>query len=171
MVGEIRDLETAEISIHAALTGHLVFSTLHTNDAAGAASRLIDMNIEPFLISSSLSGIVAQRLVRCICPDCKEIYRPQERIVKDLGFERDVLYKGKGCAKCRNTGYRGRTGIFELLVLNNEIKELIVARASSDKIRKVAISLKMQTLYDHGIAKVKSGLTTIEEVMRLTMEE
>ncbi|MEK6715035.1 MAG: ATPase, T2SS/T4P/T4SS family [Candidatus Omnitrophota bacterium] len=171
MVGEIRDLETAEISIHAALTGHLVFSTLHTNDAAGAASRLVDMNIEPFLISSSLAGIVAQRLVRCICPDCKESYRPQERIVKELGFERDVLYKGKGCVKCRNTGYRGRTGIFELLVLNNEIKELIVNRASSDKIRKAAVALKMQTLYEQGIAKVKSGVTTIEEVMRLTMEE
>ncbi|MDP1854030.1 MAG: ATPase, T2SS/T4P/T4SS family [Candidatus Omnitrophota bacterium] len=172
MVGEIRDLETAEIAIHAALTGHLVFSTLHTNDAAGAVGRLIDMNIESFLISSSLAGIVAQRLVRCICNDCKESYRPQERIVKELGLEREsLLYRGKGCSKCRNTGYKGRTGIFELLLLDNSVKELIIAKASSDKIRKAAFSAKSATLYEQGIVKVKAGVTTIEEVMRLTIEE
>lgn len=172
MVGEIRDLETAEISIHAALTGHLVFSTLHTNDAAGAVGRLIDMNIEPFLISSSLAGIVAQRLVRCICPDCKESYKPQERIVKELGLEKEqLLYRGKGCSKCRNTGYKGRTGIFELLLLDNSVKELIIAKASSDKIRKAAFSAKLGTLYEQGIIKVKAGVTTIEEVMRLTIED
>lgn len=171
MVGEIRDLETAEIAVHAALTGHLVFSTLHTNDAAGAVGRLIDMNIEPFLIASSLAGIIAQRLVRCICSDCKETYRPQEKIIKELGVERDLLHKGRGCPKCRNTGYKGRTGIFELLILNDEIRELIINKASSDKIRKAAVSVKMSTLYDQGILKVKSGVTTVEEVMRLTIEE
>lgn len=171
MVGEIRDLETAEIAIHAALTGHVVFSTLHTNDSAGAISRLVDMNIEPFLVTSSIAGIMAQRLVRCICPDCKEAYRPQEKIIRDLKLDKDILYSGRGCPKCRNTGYKGRTAIFELLLPNEEIKELIVARASSDKIRKVAIASKMHTLHDHGLIKVKEGVTTIEEVMRLTIEE
>lgn len=170
MVGEIRDLETAEIAIHAALTGHLVFSTLHTNDAAGAVGRLIDMNIEPFLISSSLAGIIAQRLVRCICPACKETYRAQERIIKEFGLTKGISYRGRGCAKCRDTGYKGRTGIFEVLIPDEGVKELIVNRASSDKIRKQAVASKMKTLYEHGISKVKAGITSVEEVLRLTIE-
>ncbi|HDZ76925.1 MAG TPA: type II secretion system protein GspE [Candidatus Omnitrophica bacterium] len=171
MVGEIRDLETAEISIHAALTGHLVFSTLHTNDAAGAISRLIDMNIEPFLISSSLSGIVAQRLVRCICLNCKESYRVQEKIIKQLSLDKPTLFRGKGCEKCRDTGYKGRIAIFEVLISNDQIRELIINKATSDKIRKAASNLKMKTLFSQGIEKVKAGITTAEEVLRLTMVE
>ncbi|PIQ89503.1 MAG: type II secretion system protein GspE [Candidatus Omnitrophica bacterium CG11_big_fil_rev_8_21_14_0_20_42_13] len=171
MVGEIRDLETAEIAIHAALTGHLVFATLHTNDAAGAIGRLVDMGIEPFLISSSLAGVLAQRLIRRICQNCKETYKAQEGVVKELKLDKDDLSRGKGCDKCRGTGYKGRTAIFELLIPNEQIKELIIEKASSDKIRKAAIAAKMQTLYEHGLLKVKSGLTTAEEVMRLTIEE
>jgi type II secretory ATPase GspE/PulE/Tfp pilus assembly ATPase PilB-like protein len=151
MVGEIRDLETAEIAIHAALTGHLVFSTLHTNDAAGAIGRLIDMKIEPFLISSSLAGIIAQRLVRRICPDCRESYRVQEKIIRQFDLDKPTLFRGRGCDKCRGTGYKGRTAIFELLVSNDQIRELIISKASSDKIRKAASALKMKTLFVQGI--------------------
>jgi type II secretory ATPase GspE/PulE/Tfp pilus assembly ATPase PilB-like protein len=148
MVGEIRDLETAEIAIQAALTGHLVFSTLHTNDAPGAITRLVDMGVEPFLLSSSIIGVLAQRLVRTICAECK----------------------GKGCKHCLNTGFRGRVGIYELMLPNEEIKELTTKKVASDEIRKAAVKAGMQMLREDGEEKVKKGITTKEEVMRVTEE-
>jgi len=172
MVGEIRDKETAEISVQAALTGHLVFSTLHTNDAAGALSRLIDMGIEPFLISSSILGILAQRLVRKICDKCKEEYIPSEDILKGLGIgQKKGFFKGKGCSVCKNTGYSGRIGIFELLIVNDKIRKLIVDKASSDVIKKTAVEAGMKTLRDDGLDKVLRGITTPEEVIKATQEE
>lgn len=172
MVGEIRDIETAEIAIHSALTGHLVFSTLHTNDAPGAVTRLLDMGIEGFLVSSSLIGVLAQRLVRVICPVCKEVYTPPQDIIDKIDYlpENFVAYHGKGCESCRGTGYRGRTGIFELMVINSEIRKLILESASSDVIRQMAISKGMQVLRDNGWQKVREGVTTIEEVMRVSQE-
>ncbi|MDA8215096.1 MAG: type II secretion system ATPase GspE [Nitrospiraceae bacterium] len=151
MVGEIRDRETAEIAIHAALTGHLVFSTLHTNDAPGAVTRLLDMGIEGFLVASSLVGVLAQRLVRVICPGCKEEGK-----------------EGEGCEKCRRTGYMGRTGVFELMVMNEEIRQLILDKASADIIRQKAISQGMLTLRECGWQKVREGITTVKEVLRVT---
>jgi general secretion pathway protein E len=172
MVGEIRDIETAEIAIHSALTGHLVFSTLHTNDAPGAVTRLLDMGIEGFLVSSSLIGVLAQRLVRVICPACKEIYTPPQDIIDKIDYlpENFTAYHGKGCEACRGTGYRGRTGIFELMVINSEIRKLILESASSDVIRQMAISKGMQVLRDNGWQKVREGVTTIEEVLRVSQE-
>jgi type II secretory ATPase GspE/PulE/Tfp pilus assembly ATPase PilB-like protein len=172
MVGEIRDIETAEISIHSALTGHLVFSTLHTNDAPGAITRLLDMGIEGFLVSSSLIGILAQRLVRVICPACKELYKPQQDVIDKMEFLPDnfATYYGAGCEECRNTGYRGRTGIFELMAIDGEIRRLVIERASSDIIRKKAVSKGMQVLRECGWEKVKQGVTTIEEVLRVSQE-
>jgi type II secretion system protein E len=172
MVGEIRDIETAEISIHSALTGHLVFSTLHTNDAPGAVTRLLDMGIEGFLVSSSLIGVLAQRLVRVICPKCKEPFKPEQGIMDRMGFTEDniTVYHGVGCEECRNTGYSGRTGIFELMIADSEMRRLILERASSDIIRKRAVSNGMQVLRDNGLDKVKQGITTIEEVLRVAQE-
>jgi type IV pilus assembly protein PilB len=174
MVGEIRDSETAQIAVQAALTGHLVFSTLHTNDAASALTRLIDMGIEPFLISSSVIGVIAQRLVRVICEKCKEEYVPSEDIlyglkIKDrLNNESKIkLYRGKGCSFCKNTGYYGRISIYELIVLDEEIKSLIVTKASSNVINNLAIKNGMKTLKDSGMEKVLRGITTIEEVLRV----
>lgn len=171
MVGEIRDKETAEISVHAALTGHLVFSTLHTNDAAGALTRLIDMGIEPFLISSSVIGILAQRLVRRICEKCKEPYTAPEEILKGFNIENKQLFRGKGCNVCKDTGYRERIGIFELLVVNEDIRKLIVDKASSDVIKKKAIDKGMKTLRDDGLDKVLRGITSVDEVIKVTQEE
>ena len=171
MVGEIRDKETAEIAIQASLTGHLVFSTLHTNDAASALTRLIDMGIEPFLISSSIIAILAQRLVRIICPSCKEKYAPSEEVVKDLRLsEKFDFCRGKGCNKCKNSGLIGRIGIFELLLMNDEIKNMVTAKAAADEIKNRAIKGGMRLLYDDGIEKVRKGITTIEEVLRVTEE-
>lgn len=171
MVGEIRDKETAEIAIQASLTGHLVFSTLHTNDAASALTRLIDMGIEPFLIASSVIGILAQRLVRMICPKCKEKYVASSEILKDLGIHESLeLYRGKGCMNCKNSGFSGRIGIFEFIVVNDEIKNLVAAKASAAEIKRRAINHGMRTLYDDGIEKVKKGITTAEEVLRVTVE-
>jgi len=173
MVGEIRDKETAEIAIQASLTGHLVFSTLHTNDAPSALTRLIDMGIEPFLIASSIIGILAQRLVRVICPKCKEKYMPSDAVLKDLGLaEKIELYRGKseGCMSCKGTGFSGRVGIFELLVMNDELKNMVTAKASANEIRKKAIQSGMRILFDDGIEKVKTGVTTAEEVLRVTEE-
>ena len=173
MVGEIRDLETAEIAIQSALTGHLVFSTLHTNDAATTVTRLMDMGVEPFLISSSLTGVVAQRLVRTICDDCKTSYKPPAKALKQLGMEetQDVtFYKGEGCKKCHNSGYKGRIGLIELLHLNEALRELIVAKASADAIKKTAIEAGMKTMREDGFKKVLNGVTTIEEVLRVTQE-
>jgi type II secretion system protein E len=172
MVGEIRDIETAEIAIHSALTGHLVFSTLHTNDAPGAVTRLLDMGIEGFLVSSSLIGVLAQRLVRVICPVCKEVYTPPQDIIDKIDYlpQDFKAYHGKGCEACRGTGYRGRTGIFELMVINSEIRKLILESASSDVIRQMAVSKGMQVLRDNGWQKVREGITTIEEVLRVSQE-
>lgn len=172
MVGEIRDKETAEISVQASLTGHLVLSTLHTNDAAGALSRLIDMDVEPFLISSSIIGILAQRLVRKICDKCKEEYLPSEDILEGLGIDQNrKFFRGKGCNACKNTGYRERVGIFELLIVDERIKKLITEKASSDAIRKVAAEAGMKTLRGDGLDKVFKGITTPEEVIKATQEE
>jgi type II secretory ATPase GspE/PulE/Tfp pilus assembly ATPase PilB-like protein len=175
MVGEIREMETAEIAIRAALTGHLVFSTLHTNDSAGAVTRLLDMGIEPFLVSSSVEALIAQRLVRSICPDCKEQYTPDPELLKEVGFptngEEVRLYRGRGCEACRFTGFRGRIGIYEILVLRENLRPLIIERAASSTIKAAAIENGMKTLRDDGWAKVKAGLTSLEEVARVTQED
>ncbi|MEA2021335.1 MAG: type II secretion system ATPase GspE [Candidatus Caldatribacteriota bacterium] len=172
MVGEIRDSETAQIAVQAALTGHLVFSTLHTNDAASTLTRLIDMQVEPFLISSSIVGVIAQRLVRVICKNCKEEYTPSEEIIDMLSREKDIdrnikLYRGKGCPLCKNTGYYGRTSIFEMILLDEEIRSLIISKASSSAIKEVALKKGMKTLRASGLEKVIKGITTIEEVLRV----
>ena len=174
MIGEIRDRETAEIAIHASLTGHLVFSTLHTNDAASAATRLIDMGIEPFLVASSVVAVLAQRLLRRICPDCKRPYAPsvEELSRLDVAPESTVtLYRGAGCAACSQTGYRGRIGIFELMVLNDDIRRLIGGKADSTAIKHAAITNGMVTLKQEGAERVLQGQTTLEEVMRITQQE
>lgn len=172
MVGEIRDLETADIAIHSALTGHLVFSTLHTNDAPGAVTRLLDMGIEGFLVSSSLIGVLAQRLVRIICPNCKEPLTPSAELLEEIGASKGtMIYHGIGCEKCRYTGYKGRTGIFELMVLTEDIRRLILEKVSANIIKQKAISQGMQTLRENGWQKVREGITTVEEVLRVTQEE
>jgi type IV pilus assembly protein PilB len=176
MVGEIRDFETAQIAIQAALTGHLVLSTLHTNDAPGTITRIIDMGIEPFLISSSVILVLAQRLARKVCTDCKEPIKVHPQLLIDLGVPPDEaksfpVYKGKGCPICNNTGYKGRIGLYEVMPMKEEVKELILARASASEIKKEALRLGMKTLRQSGIFKVKEGMTTIEEVLRTTMED
>jgi general secretion pathway protein E len=175
MIGEIRDRETAEIAIHASLTGHLVFSTLHTNDAASAATRLIDMGIEPFLVASSVLAVLAQRLLRQVCSDCKQPYHPTDEELIRLGIVpprvRPTFYRGAGCPACSQTGYRGRTGIFELLVLDDEIRRLIGNKADSASIRQAAMAKGMVTLKDEGAEKVFHGVTTTEELMRVTQQE
>ncbi|OGW77986.1 MAG: type II secretion system protein GspE [Omnitrophica bacterium RIFCSPHIGHO2_02_FULL_46_20] len=172
MIGEMRDYETAEIAIQAALTGHLVFSTLHTNDAPGAVTRMIDMGVEPFLVSSSVIGILAQRLVRMVCSECKEKYEPTQEELKDMGLtgeRRKILfYRGKGCPKCLNTGYKGRAGIYEFMIPDDKIRNAIIAKFSSGNIRKLALAGGMITLKDDGIQKIKQGVTTVEEVLRVT---
>lgn len=172
MVGEIRDVETAEIAIHAALTGHLVFSTLHTNDAAGATTRLIDMGVEPFLIASSAIGIVAQRLVRQLCERCKKSYAATPEMLKGLGIAAGpvTFYRGEGCPACKNTGYKGRVGIFELMEINETIRGLIVAKASSTAIKSAAVKSGFKTLRQEGLLKAASGITSVEEVLRVTQE-
>ncbi|MEW6683216.1 MAG: type II secretion system ATPase GspE [Nitrospirota bacterium] len=176
MVGEIRDGETAEIAIHASLTGHLVFSTLHTNDAAGAITRLLDMGIEPFLVASSLVAIVAQRLVRILCPACRQPYQPAAEELVKLGIRADrakgaTAFRVGGCAACLSTGYRGRTGIYELLVLDDESRALVLAKADANTIKARAIAHGMRTLREDGARKVLSGITTTEEVLRVTSED
>ncbi len=175
LVGEIRDLETAEIAIQSALTGHLVFSTLHTNDSSSSVTRLIDMGIEPFLVTSSVIAILAQRLVRVICPKCKEEYHPDEQSLAKIGitpemFRGKKIYKGAGCPACLNTGYSGRTGIFELLIVNEAIQNLILKTSDSNAIKHKAIEYGMVTLRQNGAQKVLSGITTIEEVFRVTYQ-
>ncbi len=177
MVGEIRDLETAEIAIRAALTGHLVFSTLHTNDAPSAITRLVDMGAEDYLIASSLLGVLAQRLVRVICPHCKTEVFPVPEMLDEIEFRRgdprsgpDRFFEGRGCEKCSNTGFIGRIGIYELMVVNDDIRKLIVAKADSGQIRKKAIENGMRTLRDDGWLKVRQGITSIAEVLRVTQE-
>jgi general secretion pathway protein E len=171
MVGEIRDLETAEIAMQASLTGHLVLSTLHTNDAPSALVRLIDMGIEPFLVASSLTVVVAQRLVRTICPHCKVSYKPSELEMSYFSNPPEVLYRGAGCDKCKNRGYLGRLGIFEFLAIDNEIRPMITDRIDSQSIKNYAISKGMKTLRQDGIGKIGGGLTTLEEVLRVTQKD
>jgi len=176
MVGEIRDLETAEIAIRASLTGHLVFSTLHTNDAPSAFTRLIDMGIEPFLIASSVEAIMAQRLVRTICPHCKTEQKVERNYLKRIGFPEDEIdvtkfMRGAGCEGCRRLGYQGRLAIYELLVLNEALRPLILSRASSSTLAARAVEQGMRTLRTDGWNKVKAGITTIEEVLRVTQIE
>jgi general secretion pathway protein E len=173
LVGEIRDTETAEIAIQSALTGHLVFSTLHTNDSAGAITRLRDMGIEPFLIASSVNAILAQRLVRIICQYCKEEYTPAPEMLTRIGLDPAVcrgrkIYRGRGCDKCHHTGYKGRRGIFELLVMNQEMKALVLKTSDANEIKRQAVVNGMITLSQDGAMKVLEGLTTIEEVYRVS---
>ena len=176
MVGEIRDLETAEIAIRAALTGHLVFSTLHTNDAPSAFTRLIDMGIEPFLVASSVEAVMAQRLVRTICPTCKTEQKVERSYLKKIGFPEHLVdstrfMRGVGCEDCRQLGYQGRLAIYELLVLNEALRPLVLGRAASSTIAARAIEGGMRTLRDDGWNKVRNGITTIEEVLRVTQIE
>jgi len=172
MVGEIRDLETGEIAIQAALTGHLVLSTLHTNDAPAALTRLIDMGIEPFLISSSVTGILAQRLVRLICDNCKEKYIPPDTLLEELGLKKGgEFYRGRGCEKCKNTGFMGRAGIFELLVVNEEIRKMINQKMSAGQIKRKATESGMKSLREDGLVKAARGLTTLDEILRVTEVE
>jgi type IV pilus assembly protein PilB len=176
MVGEIRDAETARIAIEAALTGHLVLSTLHTNDSAGAMTRLIEMGVEPFLCASSVIGVLAQRLARMICPNCRESYVPPVESVRRFGLsaytDADVaFYRGRGCEHCKMTGYKGRTGIFELLILSDRIRSLILQRSSAAEIRQCAIEEGMKTMPDDGLRKVLDGVTTIEECLRIVYIE
>ncbi|MCL4512470.1 MAG: type IV-A pilus assembly ATPase PilB [Candidatus Eremiobacteraeota bacterium] len=176
MVGEIRDTETARIAIEAALTGHLVLSTLHTNDAPSAINRLVDMGIEPFLIASALIGVQAQRLARLICPNCKEPYTPPQEAVRKFGLgmyagEEINFYKGRGCDACKNTGYKGRSGIYELMMMTDRIRGLTLQKASSTEIRKAALEEGMRTLQDDGIRKVLDGITSIEETLRVVYME
>ena len=175
MIGEIRDRETAEIAIHASLTGHLVFSTLHTNDAASAATRLIDMGIEPFLVASSVVAVLAQRLIRKVCPDCKKAYQPDDEELIRLGVvpgkTKPTFYRGSGCAACSQTGYRGRTGIHELLVMDDEIRRLIGSKADAAAIKQAAVARGMVLLKEEASEKIFAGVTTTEEVMRMTQQE
>jgi type IV pilus assembly protein PilB len=172
MVGEVRDFETAEITIRSAMTGHLVFSTLHTNDASSAPTRLVDMSIEPFLVASSLEGIVAQRLVRRVCSDCKKKVSLAADIFRKEGLEvkADTVeaFEGSGCAHCRQSGYKGRTAIFEILLVNDEIRDLVFSRVTAQRIKEKALAVGMRTLRQDGLRKVMAGITTLAEVMRVT---
>ena len=168
MIGETRDHETAQIAIQAALTGHLVLSTLHTNSAAGAITRLIDMSIEPFLIASTIVSVVAQRLVRKLCPHCKQIYKPEGAILRRLGLsEHDagVFYRAEGCQECGQTGYKGRLAIFEIMEMSHEVARLTMQRADTTTIQDAARKQGMTLLVEDGIRKIREGLTTIEEVL------
>lgn len=176
MVGEIRDKETAEIAVNASLTGHMVFSTLHTNDAPSAVSRLVDIGIKPFLVSASLRAVLAQRLVRRTCPECKEAYEPDERLLNSLGIRQDQILDatfkiGKGCNKCSNTGFRGRVGIFEVFTMNEELQQMIYEEASLVVLRNKARELGMRTMREDGIRKVLAGVTTPNEVLTATVAD
>jgi type IV pilus assembly protein PilB len=176
MVGEIRDTTTAEIATQASLTGHLVFSTLHTNDAPSAVTRLIDMGVKPFLVATSIMGVMAQRLVRTLCKNCKEPYTPDAKTVKALGLDDEYISShewihGAGCDECNGTGYKGRKGIFEIMTVNDEIRNLVYQSASSDEIRRVARKAGMGTLRQDGLKKAERGITTLEEVLRVTVTD
>lgn len=169
LVGEVRDLETAQICVRSALTGHLVLSTLHTNDAASAVTRLIDIGIEPYLLLPSLIAIIAQRLVRVLCPDCKEAYEPTIDKIGDVKLEADLIYRPKGCAKCNNIGYKGRISIAEVMLVNDEFIDAITHGASIKTIRDLAVKHNMRTLYESGIKKVEQGITSLEEVLSVAL--
>jgi len=175
LVGEVRDLETAEIAVKAALTGHLVLSTLHTNDAPSTINRLLDMGVEPFLVSSSVVLVAAQRLVRVICPECKEPVETSPEVLLDLGVPEEDLdgftpYRGKGCSSCSNIGYRGRMALYEVMDMTDDVKELTLRRASATEIKRAAVEQGMKTLRMSGITKIREGMTTIEEVLRVTVD-
>jgi general secretion pathway protein E len=175
LVGEIRDRETAEIAVQSALTGHLVFSTLHTNDSASAITRLVDIGVEPFLISSSVLAVVAQRLIRVLCKDCKQPYTPDKSTLESIGitpdqFQDATVYRAVGCENCFQTGYKGRTGIFEIMLLDSSLKSLILTSYDSGRIKNAALNLNMVTLRQDGIQKVLRGISTIEEVIRVTQQ-
>ena len=176
MVGEIRDLETAEIAAQASLTGHIVFTTLHTNDAPTAIARILDLGIEPFLITATLEGIIAQRLVRKICDKCRTPFEPSEVQLMELGLNADEVrgkrfYYGRGCNRCNNTGYRGRTALFEIMVFNDELRELVMEQASTSLLRNAAQKAGMRLLRDNGLAAIYDGVTTIDEVVKETISE
>jgi len=175
MVGEIRDLETAEVAIQSALTGHTILSTLHTNTAASSVTRLLDMRVEPFLITSTLNAILAQRLVRRLCPKCREAYEPAPGLLTSLLPGTDVghikrLYRPKGCEACGNTGFRGRLAVMELLTVDDEIASLVLARAEAREVQRSAVNHGMRTMLADGLMKSQAGLTTVEEVLRATRE-
>jgi len=176
MVGEIRDPETADIAINAALTGHLVFSTLHTNDAAGAITRLLDMGVEPYLVASTLIGSIAQRLVRRICTKCKTPTTVRPEYLRQIGLTPEdlngrTLYAGAGCEECGRTGYKGRIGVFEMLTIDDEIRRMIVERASATVIKQYAVSKGMTTLLGDGREKVLEGISTVDEVLRVCQRD
>jgi type II secretory ATPase GspE/PulE/Tfp pilus assembly ATPase PilB-like protein len=176
MVGEIRDLETAEIATRAALTGQLVFSTVHTNNAASAIIRLVDIGVKPYMVAATVRAILAQRLVRCICSTCKEVYEPsdeEKNVVEGVlpGSDVKALYRGVGCENCNNTGYQGRVGIFELLVTNEELREMILRNVSSVHLKQKAREIGMKTLREDGFTKVINGVTTLSEVLRVTQAD
>ncbi|MCK5912723.1 MAG: type II/IV secretion system protein, partial [Desulfuromusa sp.] len=176
MVGEIRDSETAKIAVQAALTGHLVFSTLHTNDSAGALARLVEMGVEPFLAASALVGVLAQRLVRTVCPHCRVSYQPDEQLLAELFAGTEIpkqatFYRGRGCSHCMDVGYLGRTGLYELLEVTDPIRRLVTSNADAATIRQQALKLGLRPLREAGLAKVLAGETTVEEILRVTQEE
>ena len=174
MVGEIRDVETAKISIEAALTGHFVLSTLHTNDAPSALSRLNEMGVEPFLTGAAVTGVLAQRLARRLCEHCKELYVPNKdelfaaRIPEELRHGKSELFRRNGCVRCRQTGYSGRIGVFQLLAMNEELSALAARKASHEELERAALNGGMSTLWADGIEKVVAGLTSLEELARVT---
>jgi general secretion pathway protein E len=178
MIGEVRDIETARMAIQSSLTGHLVFSTLHTNDAAGALTRLLDLGLEPYLVSSSLIAVIAQRLVRKVCPDCKKVAEPTDRELRELGIGSSgsadnggKFFVGQGCERCFQTGFRGRTGVYEIMIINEEIQNLVYKRETAGTIKKIALEAGMQTLRMDGARKVLAGVTTISEVLRVTQAD
>lgn len=176
MVGEVRDMETAQISVQIALTGHLIFSTLHTNDAAGGVTRLLDMGVEPYLITSTVEGFIAQRLVRIICPKCKAPVQVTPEMIKDFGLEADIsstrdVYGGRGCKACNFTGFSGREAIYEFFIFNDALRHLIMERATAGRLKERAVESGMRTLRQAGWEKVRKGITTIQEVLRVTQEE
>jgi len=171
LVGEMRDAETASMAIQASLTGHLVFSTLHTNDAPSAITRMVDMGVPGYLVASSVIAILAQRLVRVVCSKCKQPYTPSETLIREAGVTPEqaataTFARGKGCGHCQRSGYRGRLGIFELMLVTSKVREGVFKQATTQEIRRIAITQGMRTLYNDGIAKVLSGVTTLEEVYR-----
>jgi general secretion pathway protein E len=177
MIGEMRDLETARIAVQSALTGHLVLSTLHTNNAAGGITRLLDMGLEEYLLTSTVNGILAQRLVRKLCSACKQPYSAPPELIKDMGLRRFapegniILHHAIGCPACAGMGYRGRVAIIEFLPMTTTISKLIMAREDADAIQQLAIAEGMTTLYENGLAKMIQGITTLEEVLRVTTSE
>lgn len=171
MLGEIRDKETAKIAVESALTGHLVLTTIHTNDAPGGITRLTEMGIEPFLTASATVGVMAQRLVRKLCEECQEKYTPTPTVLQSIGYSKNdkpEFYQPKGCFQCKNSGYKGRLGIYEIMVINEEIRELILERSSTAKIKKLACKTGMKTLRQDALRRAQKGQTSLEEVFRIT---